>query len=141
MTLLCIAPATSLAAGVLKPALIGAAASVQIAPWYQVNDANQVAGATSFAGAAARWQNGTLTPYTLGQNGNEAAAFAIDGAGTLFGVWVPNSGSRELAIWPSPSTLHTVPNSNFSRPAWQSVSDSGIAASGNVGSPTRPSRP
>ncbi len=131
--LLCSLPATSIAAGVLHTALIGPASVVESSTWAQVNDANQVAGAIGTTGTAARWQNGTITSYTLGPDGVAAAAVAIDGAGTLFGIVVPNTGPRLLAIWPSPSTLDTTPNPNYSRPVWQSVSDSGIAASGNVG--------
>jgi hypothetical protein len=133
VSVLCVLPATSIAAGVLHAALVGPSYVIVTSPWAQVNDANQVAGASGPTGAAARWQNGTITSYTLGPDGAAAAAFAIDGAGTLFGTVVPNNGPRLLAVWPSPGTLDTIPNPNYSRPVWQSVSDSGIAASGNVG--------
>jgi hypothetical protein len=128
---LCIAPAASSAAGVLTPALIGPAEVIEVSSWAQVNDANQVGGADGFD--PARWQNGKITTYTLGPDGVEAGVDAIDGAGALFGTLVPNTTSRVLAVWTSPSTVLTVPNPNYSRPVWQSVSDSGIAASGNIG--------
>ena len=41
--------------------------------------------------------------------------------------------TTELAVWPSPSAVTVIPNATEADNDWTSVSDNGIAASGNVG--------